>query len=279
MTVPQAKAAADKLLADPEADHGGRGFVLVGIAIIMVVVLVILGAYLYMMQNNQDNGTSSPSTEYLPIAFTTQDGWDLHGDIYNGTAGKPYMILVHGMNEDRKAYRTFAHELHQSGFGILSYDSRGFGDSKVKNGTIIEAIPDAEIQKGTLDVKAAVDALEQRGLTNNGVILVGASIGADVVAIYAVNDSRIIDIVLLSPGDNYHGFYPGSAISKYTGGILFVAYTGDTTAFAFCSQYYNSSTKAKVTNFFHKDGLFHGTGALTQADMRSKIEAWIISPS
>jgi pimeloyl-ACP methyl ester carboxylesterase len=275
MTVPQAKAVADELLKDPESDPGGKGLILVFIAVIMVVVLVIIGAYLYLMQNTEQSGPEPQTNEYIPIAFTTEDGWDLHGDFYIGSADKPYLVLVHGMNEDRKAYRTFAKELHAKGYGIVSYDSRGFGQSKVKNGTAIEAISKQEIQKGGLDIKAAVGALESRGLTSKGVILVGASVGANIVAVYAVNDSRIIDIVLLSPGDDYQGVMPESAIANYSGGILFVAFKGDDLAYQSCTVFYANAPKAKETNFFYKDGLYHGTGDLGPSDIRSKVVAWI----
>ncbi len=275
MTVPQAKAVADKLLSDPENDLGGKGAVLVIIAAIMVLVIVIIGAYLYTTQNTDQNSPAPQNTDYIPIAFTTEDGWDLHGDFYTGSVSKPYLVLVHGMNEDRKAYRTLAGELHAKGYGIVSYDSRGFGQSKVKNGTIVEAISQQEIQKGGLDIKTAVGALESRGLTSKGVILVGASVGANIAAVYAVNDTRVIDIVLLSPGDDYQGVTPLGAISKYSGGILFVASKGDDLAYQSCSVFYGNVTKAKAKNFFFQDGLYHGTGDLVQSDMRSKVVAWI----
>jgi len=276
MTVPQAKAVADGLLSEPDKDPAGKGFILAVIAAIIIVVLVIIGAYLYLMQNTEQSGPEEQNTEYLPLAFTTEDGWDLHGDLYLGSADKPYLVLVHGMNEDRKAYRTFAGELHAKGYGIVSYDSRGFGQSKVKNGTSIEAISKEEIRKGGLDVKAAIGALESRGLTSKGVILVGASVGANIVAVYAVNDSRVIDIVLLSPGEDYQGVRPFNAISKYSGGILFVAFKGDGVAYESCTMFYTNATKAREKNFFYKDGLYHGTGDLVASDIRSKVVAWII---
>jgi pimeloyl-ACP methyl ester carboxylesterase len=276
MTVPQAKAVADGLLSQPDTDPGGKGFILAMIAAIVLVVLVIIGAYLYLMQNSEQSGPEEQNTEYIPVAFTTEDGWDLHGDLYQGSADKPYLVLVHGMNENRKAYRTFASELHAKGYGLVSYDSRGFGQSKVKNGTAIEAISKEEIQKGGLDIKAALGSLESRGLTSKGVILVGASVGANIVAVYAVNDSRVIDIVLLSPGDDYQGVEPFSAISRYSGGILFVAFKGDGQAYASCTMFYTNATKAREKNFFYKDGLYHGTGDLVPSDIRSKVVAWII---
>jgi pimeloyl-ACP methyl ester carboxylesterase len=275
MTVPQAKAVADELLTDPDTDPGGKGFVLAIIAAIMILVLVMIGSYLYLMQNTDQSSPETQNTEYLPIAFTTEDGYDLHGDFYTGSADKPYLVLVHGMNEDRKAYRTLARELHAKGYGIVSYDSRGFGQSKVRNGVIVEVISQQDIQKGGLDIKAALGALESRGLTSKGVILVGASVGANIAAVYAVNDTRVIDIVLLSPGDDYQGVEPLSAISKYSGGILFVAFKGDDLAYQSCNMFYSNATKAKVKNFFYKDGLYHGTGDLVASDLRSKIVAWI----
>ena len=276
LTVPQAKAVADKLLSDPDTDPGGKGFVLALLAAVMILVLVIIGAYLYLMQNTDQSSPEPQSTEYIPIAFTTEDGYDLHGDFYAGSADKPYLVLVHGMNEDRKAYRNLAGELHAKGYGIVSYDSRGFGQSKVKNGTAVEAISKQEIQKGGLDIKAAVGSLESRGLTSKGVILVGASVGANIVAVYAVNDSRVIDIVLLSPGDDYQGVKPFNAISKYSGGILFVAFKGDDLAYQSCNMFYSNATKAKAKNFFYKNGLYHGTGDLVPSDIRSKVVAWIV---
>jgi len=280
IAAPKARARAHELVDGPSKDVGGRTFLMAVAALVILLVLAVLGVYLYLMQNHEPSGPGGGNNDYIPIAFTTSDGWDIHGDFYNGTSGKPYLVLVHGMNEDRKAYRTFAKEMHSKGYGVLSYDSRGFGESKVKNGTYVAVISQDEIRKGTLDIKAAMAALDQRGLTGDGVILVGASVGANVVAVYAVNDSRVKDIVLLSAGDDYQGIQPMNAIRAYTGGILFVAYTGDTSAsYESSMRFYSNATKASAKHEFYKNGLLHGTGALTQSDMKSKIEAWIISPS
>lgn len=279
MPAPEARARANELLEGPSKDVGGRTFLMGVAALVIIIVLAVIGVYLYLMQSHETSGPGDNNTDYLPIAFTTSDGWDIHGDLYTGTSGKPYLVLVHGMNEDRKAYRTFAKEMHSKGYGIVSYDSRGFGESKVKNGTYVAVISKEDIRMGTRDIKAAMDALEQRQLTGNGVVLVGASVGANVVAIYAVNDSRVKDIVLLSAGDDYQGVRPMDAIRAYTGGILFVAYNGDDIAHESSMRFYANATKASVRHEFYKSGLLHGTGALTQSDMRSKIEAWIISPA
>lgn len=278
MAADKARAKAGELIGADLNPSFDKPVLLVVAAIIILLVIASIAIYLNYRQG-QTPSTPGNNDEYMPIAFTTSDGWDLHGDIYNATAGKPYLVLIHGMNEDRKAYRTFAKEMHAKGYGILSYDSRGFGESKVKNSTYIAAIPKEEIRKGALDVKAAMDSLEQRGLTSNGVIIVGASVGANVAAVYAVNDSRVKDIVLLSAGDDYQGIQPMEAIRAYTGGILFVAYKGDDIAYESSMRFYSNATKASVRHEFYKNGILHGTGALVQSDMKSKIEAWIVSPS
>ena len=277
-SISEARARTDRLLGLEDKGMGARPLVIIGAIIVIAVVLSAILAYVTWFQGDDEgNGNNSgQGNDYVQITFTTEDGWDLHGNVYTGEQGKPFLVLVHGMNEDRKAYKTFASEMHTKGYGVLSYDSRGFGQSKVKNGTYVGTITSTDVQKGTLDIKAAMLALENRGFTSNGVIIVGASVGANNVAIYAVNDTRVKSVVLLSPGDDYQGIKPMGAIRSYTGAILFVAYLGDDIAYESCIRFSTNATKARASNFFYDTGILHGTGDIVKSDMRSKVEAWIV---
>jgi pimeloyl-ACP methyl ester carboxylesterase len=275
MTVPEAKAVVDKMFEVTEKDTRSTAFFISVAALVLVIALIAAGAYLLLTKNQGEQGPTAPK-DYMPITFQTSDGWELHGDLYTTTGNKPYLLLVHGLNEDRSAYKTFAKDMHVRGYGVLAYDSRGFGESKVRNGAYQDKLTGHDVQNSTRDIVAALDSLEVRNMTGNGIVLVGASVGANTAAIVAVNYTEVKELVLLSPSVDYQAVRPFQSLKKFTGGLLLVAYTGDSLAYLSCQEFETNATLAKSVNFFYKDGNLHGTSALAQSDMRSKIEGWIM---
>jgi pimeloyl-ACP methyl ester carboxylesterase len=276
LTVPEARAAVDKMFAVTEKDTRSTAFFILVAAIVLLLVLISVGAYLMVTKNQGEQGTTTPPKDYVPITFKTPDGWELHGDLYTAPGKKPYLLLVHGLNEDRSAYKTFVKDMYVRGYGVLTYDSRGFGESKVKNGTYMDKLTGHDVQNSTQDINAALDALELRNMTGNGIVIVGASVGANFAAIVAVNYTEVKDLVLLSPSVDYNGIRPFQSLKKFNGGLLLVAYKGDELAYLSCQEFQTNATVAKPVNFFYKDGNLHGTGDLVQSDMRSKVEGWIM---
>ena len=71
----------------------------------------------------------------------------------------------------------------------------------------------AEVAGSVGDAAAAISAIERTGYP--GVVIVGASIGANIALVSPSGNSFVKGVCLLSPGDNYWGIKTGTAASQY----------------------------------------------------------------
>src|SRR5215831_18088523 len=104
--------------------------------------------------------------------LTTADGVTLTSRSWSHTDPRGLVVLVHGFaaSADDPSVVRQAEALHAAGFGVLTYDSRGHGDSDG-----LCTIGDLERR----DVAAAVAAVrELEGSRNVPVVVLGASMGA-----------------------------------------------------------------------------------------------------
>jgi dienelactone hydrolase len=276
----EAEQVARKALGEDEEEDKGTArsesakAVAMILALVLVIVIIFVSYQVYLRMGKGGGGGDGDKV-YQTIHFETEDGWEIHGDYYPPAWYKPTVILVHGFNEDRKAYKDIAKELYDGGYGVFSYDSRGHGDSMNRNGTYIAQLSNEEVAKMTLDIKASMDYLASRGADYNGVVIMGASVGANTAMFYAVNDSRVKAVVLLSPGIDYRGTNPIDAVRDYRGSILFVTNTGDSIAYRSCLIFFDNATNAKVRDHYYEEGYLHGTGTLLKSDMKARVLTWI----
>lgn len=59
--------------------------------------------------------------------FRSRDGFDLVADVID--AGRPWVVMLHGGGQTRGSWRRSAEALASRGFGVLSLDARGHGQS------------------------------------------------------------------------------------------------------------------------------------------------------
>ena len=113
---------------------------------------------------------------------------------YVESTNRAAVVLVHGAGGDRAALLTEAVALAGAGFGVLSFDLPGHGES----GGVIEW---AETERRS--VRAAVDWLARRADVDSGRIgAYGFSLGGYVLAQVAAGDPRIRALVLAgTPSD------------------------------------------------------------------------------
>jgi dienelactone hydrolase len=130
------------------------------------------------------------------ISFETEDGWIISADLVRPSreAPLPAVILVHSSVTDRHMYHTLVESLVEQGFIVLNLDFRGRGKSRNKGNWLELRLKDpagvAEIDRGYLDIRAAVDYL--KSLENVGQIgVVGTVIGARYSLLAAAKDPRI----------------------------------------------------------------------------------------
>ena len=151
-------------------------------------------------------GLDPPIFETIPL-YGEDDQVTLIADFYPAPAASddaPVILLLHMLNSNRAAYDPLIPDLHRSGYALLNIDMRGHGASG-----------------GARDWDAAIDDvvsgwtgwLDEAGHTNeSGLAIIGSSIGANVALISCAEIESCRGAVALSPGLDYRGVKPESAL-------------------------------------------------------------------
>jgi pimeloyl-ACP methyl ester carboxylesterase len=163
----------------------------------------------------------SPLVESAEIQLRSSDGVQitaLQNQTKSSTKG---VLLVHMENGSANDWEFFANRLKRSGFNTLAIDLRGHGGSRLPTGTLQKS----DWPKMKADVKAGVDWLAKKGVEN--IVVVGASIGANLALQVAAEDSRVNQIILLSPGHNIKGVRVEGLLATYGARPLFIAVSAD----------------------------------------------------
>ncbi|WP_171168967.1 alpha/beta fold hydrolase [Streptomyces sp. I05A-00742] len=147
-----------------------------------------------------------------------------------GPGRRPAVLLAHGFGGDKDELRDRAEELARSGYAVLTWSARGFGDS---SGRIGLNDPDREVA----DVGRLIDWLAERpevrldGKGDPRVGIAGASYGGAVALLAAGHDKRV-DAV--APQITYwnlaDSLFPNDVFKKLWAGVFFT--TGSTSAAA-----------------------------------------------
>lgn len=139
------------------------------------------------------------------IRISTEDGLQLAGVFVAARAPlHRAVLLLHMMPATKESYTAFQETLAGAGFASLAIDFRGHGESD-GGPDGYRRFSDAEQQKKMLDVEAATRWLEQKGVSGRDLVIVGASIGANLALEYAAAHPDVPAVVALSPGLDYRG--------------------------------------------------------------------------
>ncbi len=142
-----------------------------------------------------------------PVSFSTEDGVDIHGLVREVGDGSRWALLLHMMPATKESYGPLQEALAARGVSSLAIDFRGHGGSRrTKDGRTLDyqTFTHPEHQAKIKDIEAAVAFLERAyGATTTRLVLVGASIGANLAIQYGAAHAEVPGIVALSPGLNY----------------------------------------------------------------------------
>jgi uncharacterized protein len=124
----------------------------------------------------------------------TSDSHSLALDWYAGEGASRAALFVHGLGSHRRGEksRCFAERFNAQGWGYAALDLRGHGDSEGSMANLT--------MSGMLsDVSAATDWLRER-VPGEGIVLIGSSLGASVIAWHAVvQKSYSTPLVMIAP--------------------------------------------------------------------------------
>lgn len=211
------------------------------------------------------------------VNLKTSDNIDIVGDYYAGRGYKG-ALLLHMMPAGRESWRDFAPKLAKAGCHVLAIDLRGHGESAGGEDGYLD-FSDEEHQQSIMDVEAGVSFLQGKGVALEQLVLIGASIGANLSLWHASEKPDIKEMVLLSPGLDYHGIKTEAMMEELEPGqrILFVTSEDDhdnagqvRTLVGLAPE----SVSAKLI-VYQKAG--HGTNMFgkERPDMASEIINWI----
>ncbi|OGS05026.1 MAG: hypothetical protein A3G41_01100 [Elusimicrobia bacterium RIFCSPLOWO2_12_FULL_59_9] len=221
------------------------------------------------------------------VEFRTADGWKL-GAWYapRRDAGLWTFICLHGVGAGKGEWEHFASTAAALGYGILAYDARGHGESQMgPQGradfrSFQRRGEDNEWNQMTADVEAALVFLSSQGVNSSSTVLVGGSIGANIMLKAASRHPEIPMAILASPSLNYREVRTVNDIRQYgRRPLLLMTSQNDEYSFSGAKLLYNLgvfSTGRQVSFLAAIDG--HGA-PLLEGENLEKVMRWVQNPS
>ena len=132
-------------------------------------------------------------------------------------------------------WQELAERLRGLGLGTLAFDLRGYGEStRGPHGPQdYRGFGDMDWPRTTKDVDAAISFLEEKGIPEDRVALVGSVVGANIASMASMVHPVAAWLILLSPGNDYHGLSAGLGGASDT---LLIAGADDSDAMSICQS-------------------------------------------
>jgi pyridoxine 5-phosphate synthase len=179
--------------------------IFVGLGKVVKEYLAVLGAILLAVV------LSSPAeASGTRVTFASLDGTSLSGEFYEA-AGRPApgVVLVHMLSRNKSDWHGLPDRMRDAGITALAIDLRGHGNSSG---------PAGDLPAMVQDVRAAVRWLASRGnVRPDAIALVGASLGASLALLAAVELPMVRAIGLLSPSLDYRGLRTDTGLIRRLG--------------------------------------------------------------
>lgn len=194
------------------------------------------------------------------VSLKTGDGITLLGSLYLPARPGPGVILVHMQTRSREDWHALASRLADAGFAALAIDLRGHGasDPPPPGGNPREA------SLATLDLKAARAFLASRSDVVQGRVgVVGASIGANLAALFASGDGSVRSVALLSAGLEYRGLRIEQAMANIGARAVFLV-ASDEDPYAAKSARKLAQQAGGTRELLMLSGAGHGTTMLSR---------------
>jgi uncharacterized protein len=167
-----------------------RRMILFAAALYIGITLIACGAYKKILY---------PAPAALPLVvpagaelleLRASDGAPVHALYFPAAEKRPTLVVFHGNGSTIGDDTDLADALHSRGLGVLLVEYRGYGVSR--------GSPKPSESGLYLDATTALDALEQRGVRRDHVVLWGLSLGTG-VATEMASRGRGAALILLAP--------------------------------------------------------------------------------
>jgi alpha-beta hydrolase superfamily lysophospholipase len=145
-----------------------------------------------------------------PVTIASSDGVTIAGEYFEAvTRPAPAVVLVHMLSRNKGDWGGLPDRIREAGITALTIDLRGHGQSSGS----AQDLP-AMVQ----DVRAAAQWLAARpNVRGDAIAIVGASLGASLALLAAVEVPQARALALLSPSLDYRGLRTDTALVKRLG--------------------------------------------------------------
>lgn len=199
------------------------------------------------------------------ITLTTSDGIQLVGT-YRYFSQSRLAILLHMMPATKESWNGISKALLERGYASLAIDLRGHGESTMGGTLDYKNFNEEQQQAKRLDLEAALDWAHAQGFDDAHIVLIGASIGAN-LAIRALAEHASLPLAIaLSPGLNYRGVRTDDAITQIRPNQKIVLVASDDDDRPSWDSVYELHRLNPSTVLIQRHGLGHGTN-MTDHDL------------
>lgn len=241
------------------------------VGVVGLVTIVGLSDLIFLVPKNSGVGNNQV-TIMEKVSFFTQDQKKISADFFNVQSPASWFLALPMMPATKESYLDLGQKLSSLGYAGLAIDLRGHGESDGgPNG--YKSFSDKQHQDSYLDVVAAIDYLKSQGASENKIVLVGASIGANLALEYAANNQNISKVVLMSPGTDYQGIKSTEFAPKLKIGqsVLIFSSKNDDDNTTQIEQILSLIPSGVDEQKVIYDNAGHGTDMLSQPDAYDKI--------
>ncbi|MBI5220579.1 MAG: alpha/beta fold hydrolase [Candidatus Liptonbacteria bacterium] len=184
--------------------------------LVQLILVAAAGLALYLLIPFRPKPRRYPTSDPATVDFNTEDGKRIVADYYPGATSRG-ALLVHMMPRTRESWKYLAYQLQARGYHALAIDLHGHGASTGGPDTY-RSFSDREHQESLLDLQAGVKYLAAQGVSSEDLIVIGASIGANLALWLLVDQPRVRQAVLLSAGLEYKGIKARELVRDLTPG-------------------------------------------------------------
>lgn len=216
--------------------------------------------------------------ENKKISFKTADSVLIYGNWREAGKGSLAVLCLHMMPATKESWSEFQEKLFGAGYSSLAIDLRGHGESINGSGARLDykEFSDNEHAAKINDVVAAVFWMQKNGVEAEKMVLIGASIGANLAIQFLAEHPDIPGAAALSPGLDYKGIVAmplAKALARNQ--RLFLSASDDDPESYNAAQKINEISLAKTKlRLFHNSG--HGTNMFkTEPHLMDELLDWL----
>jgi len=215
----------------------------------------------------------------IKVDFLTSDNVKVVGSWLEASEPKLAALMLHMMPATKESWEPLQKELQAMGISSLAIDERGHGESIFKGSEKIDFhfFNDREQKEKYLDIEAALAWLALKGFPEDKIIVIGASIGANLTLQTLASRHKLPMGVLFSAGKNYRGIQAKPLAEKLNSNQKLMLFCADDDAndcrTAHLEIQRSAKARVELTEYEHGG---HGTSLLSsQPGLIERLKNWI----